>query len=275
MKKGNIRIKITGEEGDDLLILDPIKGYEGRLDKFLLVANNMEVVNNEVFLDEVLYYHWFKPAREKVFKEISELFYSNLKLFWEKRDIILKDPRLYSIISPKSFRAGMFIGEKPITLGEILMLWERESIFSIKCDCGGKAVVYHCAGSILSGTLFSIKSICLQCDKSYDKNSFPHRFSNYICVMREYHPIKPIAERPAGIKNLVEFLQGRRTHIDDTEYDEIQYIPDDNMSITVGGKTIPNSLFASISNAINFETVTESNEDSANIDDEPAQEIIH
>ena len=250
MQKGNIRITITGEEGDYLLIADTIKGYKGKIDKSLLVANNIEVVNDEIFVCEVLHYHWFKEhidaVNEKAFQELCDLFYSNLKLFWEKREIILKDPRLYSIISPKPFRDGMYIGGKPITLGEMLMLWKNETVFSLKCDCGGRSVIYYCAGSILTGTVFSIKSVCLQCGKSYAGKSQPCSFGAFFHAINKYHPIEPIAERPASIKNLVDFLQGRRGQIDDTEYDEIQYVPDDNMSISIGGKTISNNTFAAI-----------------------------
>ena len=112
-----------------------------------------------------------------------------------------------------------------MTLGEMLTLWKCEPQFSKTCDCGGRRLIYYYTGSILTGTnVFAIKSICLQCDKSYEEDGSLSNRSAYFHVRQKYNLVEPIAERPVGIKDLVDFLQGRRKQIDDTEYDDTRKI---------------------------------------------------
>ena len=122
-------ISILRQEGDYLVIADTQKGYEGTIHKSLLEVNELDIVDNKIYISKTLYQAWFKDAMEKVkdamekvFKEYCELFYSHIPLLIEKQKTILQTPRLYSIKAPLVFYEGMFIGSGGITLGEMLLL---------------------------------------------------------------------------------------------------------------------------------------------------------
>jgi len=97
---------------------------------------------------------------EKKFEELCDMFYSNISLFIQKQDIILNDPQLYNIRSPRTFFSGAHIGIHFSTLEMMLSFWKNETCFS-ECKCGGQTVAYHISNSNLSGSF--IYKICLQC----------------------------------------------------------------------------------------------------------------
>ena len=122
-------ISIIGQDGDYLLISDTEKNYKGKIHKSLIVDNELEVVNGKTCISPTMYQEWFRESISKAFKELCILFYSHIPLFMEKKNVILNNPSFYSIIAPRAFYDGMFIGSGSITLGEMLLLWEKESFF--------------------------------------------------------------------------------------------------------------------------------------------------
>ena len=238
-------INIIEYDDNYILIEDIEKGYKGKIHQSLIRSNDLEITDNKTNISESLYNAWFEEAIEKAFQERCDLFYLNIPMFVEKQDIILTTPKFYSIMSPKAFQIGMYIGSKQITLGEMLLLWEHEAKFYRKCDCGGKAVIYNFAGSVLSGTLFSAPSICVQCGKN-DNIDKSYGFGSLMFCREKYNPIKPISKRPASIKNLIDFLEGRTDKIENAESDELEYILEDTVKIRIGKKAISNNTFASI-----------------------------
>ena len=150
---------------------------------------------------------------------MSDIFYLQIPLFWANREMILKEPRYYSITAPHHFYAMMYMlaGNPIVNLGQLLQIWEKEKIFSVECGhCGGKAVVFRFGGSPLSGTVFELKTICLACGKLYDppnRNTFS--FGKLRIKSAKYPPIEPIAEMPASVQELVAACKGE------------EYVPED------------------------------------------------
>ena len=262
------KITITGSDGNDLLITDPIKGYQGRIHRSLIEDNRIEIVNNEITVSENLHYHWFekdiKEEKARDFKERCDLFYPHIPLFWEKRDIILQEPRFYSIKSPDIFCGGYLIGGSQITLGEMLKLYQYEPVFSVQCECGGRAFIYYFTGSPLSGSLYRVSYICLRCERGQRMSDYSSKcaetpkgytFRTLFHPRNKYRPLKPIAQNPASIKNLIDFLEGRTNIIEGAEQEELQHTPSDNITVSIGGKPMPNQTFASIIGSDNAEMV--------------------
>jgi hypothetical protein len=223
-------IRITGEDGDFLLIADPKTNYQGRIHKSLIADNHYEPVDNWLEIDEIQYRHWFLDDRRKAFEEDCQLFYANIPLFVEKREVIWRNPRFYCIEPPYGFGGGMFVECSSITLGDMLALWETEPVFSRKCKCGGRTVIYSFAGSILSGGS-SASGVCLQCHKvgSYGGSGF----SAFFHALRK-HRMKYIGTDPAPIKELIATLTDAplpgKSPADGP-------IPPTEVSIRIGGKT--------------------------------------
>ena len=232
-------IDIVGEDGDDLLIADTAKGYESRIHKSLIAINEFEVVDGKFNVSRNLYGQWFEEDLAKAFVEHSELFYSNIPLFVEKRDDILRNPRLCSIMAPRVFFEGMFIGGRQITLGEMLLLWESESVFSGKCDCGGRTVIYYFAGSPLSGGCRSSR-VCLECGKKTvgggSFNTLWHRVKCY--------PVDPFSQDPVSVKDLIAILKGEKSLDAAADADDVHSVAD-GITLRIGGKTVSNDTFAS------------------------------
>jgi len=201
-------IDIVGEDGDDFLIADTASGYKSRIHKSLIAANGLEVVDGKFNASGTMYGQWFGNAMEKAFEERCELFYSNIRLFVEKRDVILSNPRLYSVKTPRSFCGGLFIGSKSITLGKMLLLWEEKKIFSRNCACGGRGVIHRFGGSPLSGgCAFDIT--CLACGK---QSSFhTGGFRSFMDAAGGYLPERPISQKPVSIEDLIAILKGEKS----------------------------------------------------------------
>jgi hypothetical protein len=238
----NKEISITGQDGDYLLIADLEKNYKSRIHKSLIIDNELEVVNGKFQIDGTLYKEWFKDAMRNAFSELCDLFYSNIPLFVEKRDVILQNQRYYSIIAPKAFYTGMFIGSRAITLGEMLLIWENEPDFVRDCECGGRRIIYSFMGSPLSGSC-SASNICLQCGK--EKVIREGNFSELMMIKGKYHPIEPFSDNPVAVKELIAILEGKLDLSNAVAKDDFCGIPG-NMTITVGNKTVPNETFSKI-----------------------------
>jgi hypothetical protein len=220
MSERNCIVKVTGKEGEYLQITDMNCKYKAQIHESLIMDNNYEVIDSEFEVSEDSFNHWFKKDIEAEKKRIRDerfnLFYPNISLFWDNREMILKEPRYYSIIAPEHFYGMMYVlsGNPKVTLGELLQMWENEEDLSVECNaCGGKSVVYRFGGSPLSGTIFEKKTICLQCGKIDN----PPKYGSLGGMMKsrlKYSPIEPIAETPASLQELVAACEGDVDEID-------------------------------------------------------------
>ena len=235
-------ISIIGQDNDYLLIADTIKGYEGRIHKSLITDNGLEIVDRKISVSGTLYEIWFQEAMVKAFEQFCELCCSHIPLFVEKHEDILQNPRFYSIIAPRSFYEGMFIGSGVITLGEMLLLWKNESVFTHECNCGGRAVVYRFVGSPLSGSCVAF-CFCLQCrEKSHIKSG---NFNTLWRTRKNYHPLKPVSQNPVVVKDLIAILEGNLDQKLAVGTDDFHSVSG-SITLRIGNKTVSNDTFSSL-----------------------------
>ena len=235
-------IIITGQDGDYLLIADTLKGYKSRIHKSLLAANELDVADGKTQISQTLYQAWFSEAMAEALQELYKLFCSHIPLFIEKQNDIMQNPRYYSIRSPLAFYDGMFVGSGGITLGEMILLWEKESAFSQPCDCGGQSVIYRFLGSPLSGSCSAL-CICRKC--GIDSKTRRINFNNLWLTRRKYNPIEPVSNNPIAIKDLIAILEGRLEQDAGVDKDDFHSIPGD-MTIRVGKQTVSNETFSKL-----------------------------
>ena len=219
-------IRVVSNDGEFLQITDLKKQYKGKIHKSLIKDNQFEMMDpkfnnigeNCYNVGKRCFEHWFKKDIEAESKRIKteqiNLFYPNIPLFVEEENqkMILSDPKYYSIIAPERFYGMMYclVGNPKITLGELLQIWEKETVFGTTCSkCGGKSVVYCFGGSPLSGRIFEAENICVECGKR-GNSAGTHSFGALWKVRLKYKPIEPIAERPDTIESLVEACKWRR-----------------------------------------------------------------
>ena len=239
-----IQIDIIGQEEEYFLIADKSKGYKSRIHKSLITDNQLEIVDGKICISESMYGAWFKESITKAFNERCKLFYSNIPLFVEKQEIILQNPRFYSIKAPRVFYAGMFIAGQPITLGAMLRLWQHEEKLTKKCGCGGKMVIYDFAGSPLSGMCVQ-SSICLQCkaEGGGRSGSFPVLWH---AARNKCYPIKPVSDNPVAIIDLIEILEGKITLESLGDSTDDLHSVSDSVKIRIGSQTVPGDTFAKL-----------------------------
>lgn len=208
-------VKITGKEGEYLQITDLDGKYKAQIHESIIMDNNYEVIDNVIKVSEDSFDYWFKKDIEAEAKRIRDerfnLFYPNIPLFWKNREMILSEPRYYSVVAPEHFYGMMYMlaGNPIVTLGELLQIWEKEEVFSVECkSCGGKSVVYRFGGSPLSGSIFEKKTICLQCGKTDNPPKVGSFGQMWNTIRSKYSPIEPIAETPTSLQELVNVCQG-------------------------------------------------------------------
>jgi len=176
-------IRVVSNDGEFLQITDLQNRYKGKIHKSLIKT------------------------------EQFNLFYPNIPLFVEEknRQMILSNPKYYSIVAPEPFFGMMYfssVRSAKVTLGELLQIWENEPVFSIACKkCGGKSVIYRFGGSPLSGTMFETKNICVECGSM--GNGADHNFGVLRSTRLNYKPIEPIAEKPDTIESLIETCKSK------------------------------------------------------------------
>lgn len=178
-------------------------------------------------------------------KEQCNLFYPNIPLFIEKREIILDNPRLYGIKAPKTFYDSMYAstGGEQVTLGELLNIWENEKVFTVKCTkCDGSAVIYRFGGSPLSGSLFEKKTICTKCSH-IDTNNKYGSFGELRRARGKYLPIEPIDPNPASIQELIAICKGEDYITNESESEEISVVKGAETFIKFGNKEFPTQQF--------------------------------
>ena len=236
-------ISIVRQDGDYLLIADIVKGYNGRIHKSLIADNGLEVINGIFSVSKTLYGTWFQETMSKAFEELCELFYSHIPLFVKKHEDILENPRFYSIIAPRTFYEGMFVGSSAVTLGQMLLLWKNEPVFSYECECSGKMVIYRFLGSPLSGGCTAL-CVCLDCWKK--SNTKKVNFNTlWQTALKNKNPIEPFSKNPIAVKGLIAILEGRLDQESAVGADDFRGVSGD-MTITVGGRTISNETFTSM-----------------------------
>ena len=115
--------------------------------------------------------------------------------------------------------------------------------FSLKCDCNGRAVIFHFAGSPLSGSCI-ISSTCLQCGKILNNFRFGN-FNNLWQARKKYHPFQLKPKETASIRDLIAILEGKIDKPNSEKRDDFCAVPD-NMTIRIGSGSISNETFASL-----------------------------
>jgi hypothetical protein len=251
-KKGYYVNIFRGSKNDDFLLIR-CKGYYAKISKTCIEEYNLTVNNSNMFISKELYENWFKEGieadreKERKRKEIFDSFYPHIPLFWKNREMILKEPRYYSVRSPFYFMGAAYIGSSLVTLGELLQIWERETVFSVTCrDCGGKRVVFNFSGSPLSGALGLCENICLQCGK-IGNGSGAKSFGGLRNARLSYKPLQPIAENPATYKELIAACKSE-TYIAENENNKenVEFEDDRFFGMTIGNRRIALSdLFTS------------------------------
>jgi hypothetical protein len=170
---------------------------------------NLTVREGNMFIQKEQFEEWFKNeihAKEeeiRLEKERFNCFYPHIPLYWKNKDLILNNPRFYSVVTPNFFMGLAYYGGcRTITIGELLLIWEKEESFIFKCSCGGKSVCFQFGGSPLSGTEWVSKTICLVCDKIDNKGGMSSPLRVKIEARRKYTSILPLAENPVSYSEL-------------------------------------------------------------------------
>jgi len=147
---------------------------------------------------------------------IHDSFYPYIPLFWRNREMILKEPRFYSIKPPQCFFGTSLSGETSATLGQLLQIWESEKALTSLCSCGGKSVVYQFGGLLLSGLQVDCFTICVKCGKFENegrdgsKKFSGSRLIEKIEAYTRHKIIKPISETPASYEELITTCEGKK-----------------------------------------------------------------
>ena len=218
----NKEIGITRQNDNYYLITDSVKGYERRLHQSLITDNKVDIIDNKITISLDLYRNWFRDSIVKNYNELCDLFYTNISLFIEKHDIILKDPRLYNIRSPKLWGAVKYSRGYFSTLGRMLFSWINDPNFSRRCECDGQAIIYH-AGCDGNGKY----AICLKCGKCDKAEKFPCKYyssEELISHHIESIPWKPSPSEPVSIRELIKFLKNEDYIIDTSNKDNYEDI---------------------------------------------------
>jgi len=99
-------------------------------------------------------------------KRAWEVYEANIPLFWQHRERIVAEPRLFFAQTPFKVNTAYvnFPHSGPYPLGVIVRAWmERETAYRLSCPkCGGRMMVYSFAGSPLSG-MSSRSACCVEC----------------------------------------------------------------------------------------------------------------
>ena len=251
MSEKDYVVKVIKGEGDFLHI--KCKGYSTKIPKSFIKDNGLKINSNKIHINQELYYNWFKEAyeaeqeHERKRNEIYDSFYPYIPLFWENREMILKEPRYYSVQSPFYFMGAAYTGASLVTLGELLRIWERESAFSITCEkCGGKRIVFNFSGSPLSGAIGLCENICLQCGE-FGNGSGASRFSELMRPRLQYQPLQPIAENPASYKELIAACKGETYIAENEEVKENVDFEDDRFfGMIIGNKRLALNDFLTV-----------------------------
>jgi len=269
-KKQDYVIRVVSNDGEFLLITDLQNRYKSKIHQSLIKDNQFEMLDPQINnvgencynVGKSCFEKWLKNDIEAEAKRIrteqTNLFYPNIPLFLEEENqkMILSEPQLYSIAAPERFYGMMYItaGNTKVTLGELLQIWEHEPVFSTTCKkCGGKSVVYFFGGSPLSGRIFEVENICIQCGKRENKVD-THSFGDLWRTRLKYKPIEPIAETPDTIESLVELCKKRSDKdLGETisENDNLMHVFETPNFIQIGNKKISNERFTKLLNIKN------------------------
>ena len=219
MNKKSYYVSIVRYNKKDDFLHIRCNGYEKSIPTSYIVENNLTIDSANMVISKELYENWFKEEIEaeqeedrkeqeeqRKEQETYDLFFLNIPLFVKNREMILKEPRYYSIVTPIAL--SYYTTRVGVTLGELLQIWENEIVFSVTCRalrffkrCGGQAVVFSYGGSYMSGALIK-SSVCLKCGK------IKHHREGFLSQMRkshsDYSPIEPRAANPASLEELVE-----------------------------------------------------------------------
>jgi hypothetical protein len=186
------------------------QGFQTFIPRSYIEQNNLIIKEGNMFISQELYKEWFakeiKVQEDEIRKEkaIFDSFYPYIPLFWKKKELILKDPRYYSIRTPKFFMGlAYFGGCNSITLGELFMMWQNENDLIFTCTCGGKTVCFQFGGSPLSGTEWISQTICLECEKIDKVGGLASTLRSKIEARKKYKPIEPVEMNTISYDELV------------------------------------------------------------------------
>lgn len=192
--------------------------YLATIPKSYIEKYDLTVNSNNMFISKELYEDWFKEGikadRERARKaqETFDSFYSFIPLFWANREMILNEPRYYSVKPPLYFWGAVHSDSYTVTLGELLQIWNDETILSSTCKkCGGKSGIFQFGGSLLSGTIMVCRNICLQCGEIGHGSGGAKRLSELVQTRVRYKPLQPISEESVSYEELVAVCKSKLT----------------------------------------------------------------
>lgn len=148
-------------------------------------------------------------------QEYSKLFYSNAFLFWDNREAIYQDSRMF--LAPVPVKNGLTLsgtsGFRNPVLGVYLEWWERCEKAHFVGDNGISAesnedelLLWYIAGSILSGS-----NVCSSVDragmlKETPVNPFLPLWRSFVEVNVHYDPVKPLY-KAYELEQVIEMLK--------------------------------------------------------------------
>ena len=172
------------------------------LEGYPLKNQSTEQVENDLKLDSTGEYLVVAGKKEKkpspkkqTPEELGRIFYTNAFLFWEKRNLIFSDSRMFLARVP--VQNGLaYVGRSGFiwpTLGIYLEWWERceQAHFKNKKE---ERLIWYISGSPLSGA-----NVCASVsrdgkDKTTPVSPFLLVWSSFAKINRRYDDIKPLYE---------------------------------------------------------------------------------
>ena len=197
-------------------------GHNAIIPQSHITENELIINSGSVKVSKEMFEDWFKEsieaeqAEKKRIQEEYDSFYPHIPLFWANREMILKEPRFYSIKPPQYFFGTDFSGPTYATLGQLLKIWESEDALTSLCSCGGKSVVYQFGAHLLSGRQVDCLTICVACGKfmnegndgnnKFSGSSFREKTTAYM----QHKIINPISETPASYEELIATCESKK-----------------------------------------------------------------
>jgi hypothetical protein len=141
--------------------------------------NNQESIeNNNINIEE----------KRKYSLEYFDFLFQNIELFIKNIDIIKSNDKYYNLLGIRCICVLMYTGAdtKPITLGDLLLLYINENDYSLDCDCGNKAYIYNFGGSPLSGSIVDWYAKCPKCRKTISKRNYKNDKGRKLFCVNNY-----------------------------------------------------------------------------------------
>jgi len=130
------------------------------------------------------------------------LFCANFQLILKNFDRILKNEKYFFCEFGDAFLSMPYIGpDGPISIGILLMLWQRGDLIEVCPECGGDVYIRGAGGSPLSGT-HTYWGSCVKCRK----NKVFHGESGFASI---WNPIRELLKK---YPNKTVIKEGKRKY---------------------------------------------------------------